>query len=93
MVGRPEGIHESERERGYGARGASHEAGGGGVGCNRAAGRTEWWRRRGRPKQEVRAKVTETRSQFFDEADRTEQCSKEIVQYQRAEPPGPLLHR
>ena len=26
MVGILEGIHESERERGYGARGASHEA-------------------------------------------------------------------
>ena len=28
VVGRLEGIHESERERGYGARGVSHEAGG-----------------------------------------------------------------
>ena len=93
MVGRLEGIHKSVRGRGYGARSVGHEAGGGGVGCNRAAGRTEWWRRRGRPTQEVRAKVTETRSQFLDDADHTEQCSKKIVQYQRAEPPGPLLHR
>ena len=28
VVGRPEEIHESERERGYGARGANHQAGG-----------------------------------------------------------------
>ena len=29
----------------------------------------------------------------FDVADHTEQCPKEIVQYQRAEPLGRLLHR
>ena len=37
--------------------------------------------------------MTEVRSEFFDIADRTEQSSQEIVQYQRAEPPGALLHR
>ena len=36
---------------------------------------------------------TETRSRLFDDADSTEQCSKEIMQYQGAEPPGPLLRR
>ena len=45
------------------------------------------------PNREVRGKATEVRSQLFDEADRTGQDSQEIVQYQRAEPPGPLLHR
>ena len=45
------------------------------------------------PNQEVRGKATEVRSRFFVQADRTAQDSQEIVQYQRAEPPGPLLHR
>jgi len=41
---------------------------------------------------EVPGKATETRSQSFDDANRTGQDSQEIVQYQRAEPPGPLLY-
>ena len=45
------------------------------------------------PNREVRGKATEARSRLFDDADRTGQDSQEIVQYQRAEPPGPLLHR
>jgi len=45
------------------------------------------------PNQEVRGKATEARSRFFDNADRTGHDCQEIVQYQRAEPPGPLLHR
>ena len=43
--------------------------------------------------REVRGKATEARSRLFDDADRTGQDSQEIVRYQRAEPPGPLLHR
>jgi len=43
--------------------------------------------------REVRGKATEARSRLFDDADRTGPDSKEIVRYQRAEPPGPLLHR
>ena len=54
-------------------------------------------RRRGEevvdPNGEVRGKATEARSQLFDDADRTGQDSQEIVQYQRAEAPGPILHR
>jgi len=45
------------------------------------------------PNRVVRGKATEARSRFFDDADRTGQDSQDIVQYQRAEPPGPLLHR
>jgi len=45
------------------------------------------------PNQEVRGKATEARSRLFDQADSTGQISPEIVRYQRAEPPGPLLHR
>jgi len=45
------------------------------------------------PNEEVRGKATEARSQLFNDADRTGQDSQEIVQYQRAEPPGPQLHR
>ena len=45
------------------------------------------------PNGEVRRKATEPRSRLFDDADRTGQESQEIVQYQRGEPPGPLLHR
>jgi len=45
------------------------------------------------PNPEVRGKATEARSRFFNNADRTGQDSQEIVQCQRAEPPGPLLHR
>jgi len=45
------------------------------------------------PNREVRGKATEARSRLFDDADRTGQDSQEIVQYLRAEPPGPLLHR
>jgi len=45
------------------------------------------------PNREVRWKATKTRSRLFDDADRTGQDSQEIVRYQRAEPPGPLLHR
>ena len=45
------------------------------------------------PIREVRATGTETRSQLFDDADRTELSPQDIVQYQRVEPPGPLLHR
>jgi len=44
------------------------------------------------PNREVRGKATEVRSRFFDQADCAGQESQEIVQYQRAEPPGPLLH-
>jgi len=44
------------------------------------------------PTREVGGKATEARSRLFDDADRTGQDSQEIVQYQRAEPPGPLLH-
>jgi len=54
-------------------------------------------RRRGEggvdPNREVRGKATGVRSRLFDDADRTGQHSQEIVQYLRAEPPGPLLHR
>jgi len=45
------------------------------------------------PNQEVRGKATEARSPFFDDAECTRQDSQEIVQYQRVEPPGPLLHQ
>jgi len=45
------------------------------------------------PNREVRGKATEARSRLFDDADRTGQDSQKIVQYQRAEPPGPLLRR
>ena len=45
------------------------------------------------PNREVRGKATEARSRLFNNADRTGLDSQEIVQYQRAEPPGPLLHR
>jgi len=45
------------------------------------------------PNQEVPGKATEVRSRFYDDADRTGQDYQEIVQYQRAEPPGLLLHR
>jgi len=45
------------------------------------------------PNLEVRGKATEARSRLFDDADRTGQDSQEIVRYQRAGPPGPLLHR
>jgi len=54
-------------------------------------------RRRGEggvdPNREVQGKATEARSRLFNDADRTRQDSQEIVQYQRAEPPGPQLHR
>jgi len=54
-------------------------------------------RRRGEggvdPYREVRGKATEARSPLFDDADRTGEDSQEIVQYQRVEPPAPLLHR
>jgi len=43
--------------------------------------------------QKVRGKATEAGSQFFDDGERTKQDSQEIVQYQRADPPWPLLHR
>jgi len=43
--------------------------------------------------REVRGKATETRSRLFDDADPTGQDSQEIVQYQRVELPGPLLHQ
>ena len=42
---------------------------------------------------EVRGKADRNEITTFDNADRTEQCSKEVVQYQRAEPLGPLLRR
>jgi len=45
------------------------------------------------PNREVRGNATEARSPLFDNADRTGQDCQEIVQYQRAETPGPLLHR
>ena len=45
------------------------------------------------PNREVRGKATEARSRLFDDADRSGQDSQEIVQYQRGEPPWPLLHR
>ena len=45
------------------------------------------------PKREVRAKGTEMRSQLFDDAYHTELSPEDIVEYQRAEPLGPLLHR
>jgi len=45
------------------------------------------------PNREVRGKATEARSRFFDDADHTGQDSQEIVEYQRAEPLGPLLHQ
>jgi len=45
------------------------------------------------PNREVRGKATEATSRLFDDADRTGPDSQEIVQYQRAEPPGPLLDR
>ena len=45
------------------------------------------------PNREVRGKATEAKSRLFDDADRTGQDSQEIVRYQRAEPPGPLLQR
>ena len=45
------------------------------------------------PNREVCGKATEARSRHFNDGDRTGQDSQEIVQYQRAEPPGPLLHR
>jgi len=45
------------------------------------------------PNREVRGKASEARSRLFDDADRTGQDSQAIVQYQRAEPPGTLLHR
>jgi len=44
------------------------------------------------PNGEVRGKATKARSRLFNDADRTGQDSKEIVQYEREEPPGPLLH-
>ena len=40
------------------------------------------------PNREVRGKATEVRSQLFDDAACTGQDSQEIVEYQRAEPPG-----
>jgi len=43
------------------------------------------------PNHEERGKATEARSRFCDDADCTREDSPEIVQYQRAEPPGPLL--
>jgi len=45
------------------------------------------------PNREVGGKATEARLPFFDDGDRTRQNSQEIVEYQRAEPPGPLLHQ
>jgi len=45
------------------------------------------------PNREVQGKATEARSQFFGDANSTGQDSQEIMQYQRAEPPGPRLHR
>ena len=45
------------------------------------------------PNREVRGKATEARSRLFNDADRTGQDSQEIVQYQRAEPPGPLVNQ
>ena len=45
------------------------------------------------PNRQVRGKATEARSRPFDDADRTGQDTQEIVQYQRAEPPGPLLRQ
>ena len=45
------------------------------------------------PNRELRGKATEARSRFSDIADRTGQERQEIVEYQRAEPQGPLLHR
>jgi len=44
-------------------------------------------------KEKYEGRRTEGRSRLFDDADRTEQCFKEIVQYQGVEPPGPLLRR
>jgi len=45
------------------------------------------------PNREVQGKATQARSRLFDDADRTGPDSQEVVQYQRAEPLGPLLHR
>jgi len=45
------------------------------------------------PNREVRGKWTKAIPRLCDDADRTGQDSHEIVQYQRAEPLGPLLHR
>ena len=45
------------------------------------------------PNREVPGQATEVRSRLCDAADRTGQDSQELVQYQRAEPPGPLLRR
>ena len=45
------------------------------------------------PNRDVRGNATVARSRLVDDADRTGQDSQEIVQYQRAEPPGPLLRR
>jgi len=43
------------------------------------------------PNREVRAKASEARPRLFDDADCTGLDPQEIVQYKRAEPPGPLL--
>ena len=49
---------------------------------------------RGVPSQvEVRGREDRKTSRLFDDADRTEQRSKEILQYQGAQPLGPLLRR
>ena len=49
--------------------------------------------RRGRPKPRSTREGDRSEITTFRDADRTGEDSQEIVQYQRAEPPGPLLHR
>ena len=45
------------------------------------------------PNREGRVNGSEARSRSFDNADHTGQDSREIVEYRRVEPLGPLLHR
>src|ERR1700712_5485740 len=95
VAGQAEGVHElSEEARWEVAGRTSDRAWVGGVAVTEPRDEDQVRGGKGKPnRKKYEGGRTETRSRLFDDADRTEQCSKEIVQYQGAEPPGPLLRR
>ena len=63
------------------------------VGYNVATGRNHWSRgRRGNPISRSTREGDPSEITVFDDANCTDTNSQEIVQYQRAGPPGPLLY-
>ena len=83
---RPSSVNTGQVERAVGGQPEK-------VGSRVRANETVRAERGGDTNLDVRGKVTEARSRFFDDANHTGQDSQEIVQYQRSELLGPLLHR